>query len=232
MDKYNNQNHIEIPKEKKLFEIAAEKWSEGNILLKEVLIKSRDIKMETYFSCGGHKDKQTGPHIAYTLTDESYDFIKKILLYNENIYKLGFLEDKKNAKHIIFIETKYEYRESFFKSILDILNQTKKEKIRVKNNINNKYILLLDFVYKLHKKGMFSNIDTKLIRNKDKIDLYLFVHDESALEKIPKMNLKQEYIKKDSFKSMNKIINVFIALFTKENISFEELNEIYNFILK
>lgn len=191
--KYNNQNPMEIPKNKKELNNAIVAWAEGNYHLERLLWKCIEKNVKTEACCGGHENSKKYPYISFEIGDDSNDYIFNIfkyMYYNlEQIFSVGFSLNN-NFKKSLIVTLKYENRNEKFDEMYNI----------IENNIKfSKDVEELEIILEIYN-----------IILKNNVNIFLSFGD---IKKTGKMGIYVHFNEKD-----NILLNVIKEMFEFENM--------------
>lgn len=210
MSKYNNQNPMEIPEDKKEYEKAIEEWAEGNESLKKLLILCNNVGVKTFTCCGGHKDRFAYPYIAVVVDENNFDIItdlfKRIYKNIAEIFSIGF--GLNNGNNTFSIVTKVENPNEKFDEIYNIIknyNENNKEEIKLEENVEKE----IKYIIELHKFMVDKNISYTInlgdIENTGNAGLFFLLTEKDSpilelLKENEKFKLKNEiYLKEKDY---------------------------------
>ena len=213
MSKYNNQDPMKIPEDKKEYEKAIEEWAEGNESLKKLLILCNSLGVRTFTCCGGHKDRFAYPYISVVVDENNFDIIvdvfKRIYINIEEIFSIGFCIN--NINKILTITTKTDNPNEKFDEIYNIIKNY--------NENNEEEIELHKFMV---EKNIPYAINLGDIENTGNAGIYFALTEKDSpilelLKENEKFKLKNEtYLKEKDFYSISYYLDNYNYIDLKE----------------
>lgn len=213
MSKYNNQEPMKIPEDKKEYEKAIEEWAEGNESLKKLLILCNNVGVKTFTCCGGHKDRFASPYISVVVDENNFNLIvdvfKRIYKNLDEIFSIGF--SLNNGDNGFTITTKIDNPNEKFDEIYNIIknyNENNEEEIEIEENVEKE----IKYIIELHKFMVEKNIPYSInlvdIENTGNAGIYFSLTEKDSpilelLKENKKFKLKNEtYVKENDFYSI------------------------------